>query len=611
MYRVLLLLFFSTSLLASNVKNEIERVYHGHTTSIESRSILSSLESGMPYNDSLDNARVMDFKCFFLETDTAQKRQSFESFLAQAIPLITKSGSQVLLQSLSVCKASQLYSQGLYSQAKSLLIPIANTELIHEYNDTDLHSLIGLANKVLSRTYVAQGQYKLAFDAAQKSYLAYELADNYYERALSLREIAGIHLALFNYDLAIEQLQRAKSELVAFNVQEQYKVADEIAYAYEQKGDTTKAISLYLSIFDDVRKFEDDDGFAYLVIKVAELYTKLSELDKAKQYLNQAEQLIIESDWIKLLQTMAHGEWLLATDNIAAALRENEVLTQSEQRLWPFSFKQRYLWFSAALAERQGDYQKQVGLQQQLLLTIGNRTKNIADRALLSERLMFNFNQQNREIARLEEVAVIKEKLLTVAVDKAFWQRLTLVFACVLILLLAIYTYKQVQHKKHYKVLALKDELTGVANRRAILDMKQLAIINSKASGVPSSLISIDIDFFKAVNDKYGHDIGDELIKSVVNKFSQAVRSSDKIGRVGGEEFLIVLEQQSLQHALEIAERIRSSIEKQAHTTKNISATVSIGVVEVNANETPEQAAKRVDVNLYAAKKNGRNTVVA
>lgn len=208
MYRVLLLLFFSTSLFASNVKNEIERVYHGHTTSIESRSILSSLESGMPYNDSLDNARVMDFKCFFLETDTAQKRQSFESFLAQAIPLITKSGSQVLLQSLSVCKASQLYSQGLYSQAKSLLIPIANTELIHEYNDTDLHSLIGLANKVLSRTYVAQGQYKLAFDAAQKSYLAYELADNYYERALSLREIAGIHLALFNYDLAIEQLQR-------------------------------------------------------------------------------------------------------------------------------------------------------------------------------------------------------------------------------------------------------------------------------------------------------------------------------------------------------------------------------------------------------------------
>ncbi|MGS0536387.1 GGDEF domain-containing protein [Pseudoalteromonas sp. SaAl2] len=132
-----------------------------------------------------------------------------------------------------------------------------------------------------------------------------------------------------------------------------------------------------------------------------------------------------------------------------------------------------------------------------------------------------------------------------------------------------------------------------------------------KETGKASSLISIDIDHFKAVNDEYGHDVGDELIKSIVNTLSHSIRSSDKVGRVGGEEFLIVLERQSLPHALEVAQRIRRSIEQQIHTTKNIKATVSMGVVEVNATETPEEAAKRADLNLYEAKKSGRNTIVA
>ncbi|MDN3389151.1 diguanylate cyclase [Pseudoalteromonas sp. APC 4017] len=605
-------LIFSTNLLANDVSEMINRVYHGHTTTIESKTILNTLEAGMPYDNSVDNARVMAFKCWFLETDTAQKRYTFKSFFTQATQVVNRSGSKVLQYSLNVCEGSQLYNQGLYTQTIAKLSPIAELALTPQPRSHEMYSVIGLANKVLNRVYVAQGRYKLAFAAAQQSYQAYYLAENPYERALSLREIADIHLALYNYDLAIEQFQRAKSELAVFNVQEQYKITDEIAYAYEQKGDINKAIPLYLSIFDPVRKFEDDDAFAYLVIKVAELYTQLSEFDKAKLYFNQAKQLSFSSEWIMQLHALAHGEWFLATGDLAAAKRENEMLTQFERlQTRPMGFTKRYLAFLSQLSAQLGNYKQQVDAQDQLLRIVNGQVKSVADRVLLSERLMFNFNQQNREIARLEEVAEIKGELLDLALDKSFWQRTALAFMCALFLFLTVYTYKQVQHKKHFKLLALKDELTGIANRRAILDMKKRAISQGKETGKASSLISIDIDHFKAVNDEYGHDVGDELIKSIVNTLSHSIRSSDQVGRVGGEEFLIVLEQQSLPHAIDVAQRIRRSIELQTHTAKNIKATVSMGVVEVNATETPEEAAKRADLNLYEAKKSGRNTIVA
>ena len=89
----------------------------------------------------------------------------------------------------------------------------------------------------------------------------------------------------------------------------------------------------------------------------------------------------------------------------------------------------------------------------------------------------------------------------------------------------------------------------------------------------------------------------------------QTVRCSDRVGRVGGEEFLIVLENQSLEHAKDIAERIRLSVAEKEHTSLSISATISLGVIEIAPNETSEQAAKRVDLHLYKAKRGGRNTV--
>lgn len=605
-----MLLFFATNVAAKDVQSEISRVLHGYTTYSESVEILARLEKQMPYENALDDAQVMAFKCWFSNVSTPNRVSEYKHFLETAKPVIHQANNLNLIQELAVCEANQEYTQGNYQTALEHLKPIINTSSLDEITSSKKLSIIALAHIVLNRIQLAKGNYQEAFDSAKTAYQLFEKAGNDYEKALALKEIADIHIALYNYELAIEQLQRAKLALTKFNEQEQYKVADQLAYAYEEKGDLIKAIELYESIKKDVRRFESDNGYAYILIKLTELNIKLNSLSQAESYLTESNTLSVTDSWILTLYNFTKSEWYLATAQLQAALSFHEKIAAAQQQSWPKSLKERYLNLTSQLAAATGDTSLQIASQQQLIALIKNKQQAIANNTLISARLNFNYEQQILEISRLEHESKLQQKLLAVAKDKSFWQGLTMMITCLCLLLFAVYTFKQVRQKKYFEILALKDELTGIANRRAILNLKRSVMLQNKLNQQVSSLISIDIDHFKAVNDQYGHDIGDELIISITNTIVQTVRCSDRVGRVGGEEFLIVLENQSLEHAKDIAERIRLSVAEKEHTSLSISATISLGVIEIAPNETSEQAAKRVDLNLYTAKRSGRNSVV-
>ncbi|MCO7205425.1 MULTISPECIES: GGDEF domain-containing protein [Pseudoalteromonas] len=604
-----MLLFFATNVAAKDVQSEISRVLHGYTTYSESVEILARLEKQMPYENALDDAQVMAFKCWFSNVSTPNRVSEYKHFLETAKPVIHQANNLNLIQELAVCEANQEYTQGNYQTALEHLKPIINTSSLDEITSSKKLSIIALAHIVLNRIQLAKGNYQEAFDSAKTAYQLFEKAGNDYEKALALKEIADIHIALYNYELAIEQLQRAKLALTKFNEQEQYKVADQLAYAYEEKGDLIKAIELYESIKKDVRRFESDNGYAYILIKLTELNIKLNSLSQAESYLTESNTLSVTDSWILTLYNFTKSEWYLATAQLQAALSFHEKIAAAQQQSWPKSLKERYLNLTSQLAAATGDTSLQIASQQQLISLIKDKQQAIANNTLISARLNFNYEQQILEISRLEHESKLQQKLLSVAEDKSFWQGLTMMITCLCLLLFAVYTFKQVRQKKYFEILALKDELTGIANRRAILNLKRSVMLQNKLNQQVSSLISIDIDHFKAVNDQYGHDIGDELIISITNTIVQTVRCSDRVGRVGGEEFLIVLENQSLEHAKDIAERIRLSVAEKEHTSLSISATISLGVIEIAPNETSEQAAKRVDLHLYEAKRGGRNTV--
>ena len=603
------MLLFATNVAANDVQSEISRALHGYTTYSESVEILARLEQQMPYENVLDDAQVMAFKCWFSNVSTPNGINEYKHFLETAKPIIQQVNNLNLIQELAVCEANQEYTQGNYQKALEHLKPIINTPSVDEITSSKKLSIIALAHIVLNRIQLTKGDYQEAFDSAKTAYQLFEKAGNDYEKALALKEIADIHIALYNYELAIEQLQRAKLALTKFNEQEQYKVADQLAYAYEEKGDLIKAVELYESIKKDVRRFESGNGYAYILIKLTELNIKLNSLSQGESYLTELNTLSVTDSWILTLYNFTKSEWYLATYQLQAALTSYEKIAAAQQQSWPESLKERYLNLTSQLAAATGDTSLQIASQQQLIALIKDKQQAIANNTLISARLNFNYEQQNLEISRLEHESNLQQKLLAVAEDKSFWQGLTMMITCLCLLLFAVYTFKQVRQKKYFEILALKDELTGIANRRAILNLKRSVMLQNKLNQQVSSLISIDIDHFKAVNDQYGHDIGDELIISITNTIVQTVRCSDRVGRVGGEEFLIVLENQSLEHAKDIAERIRLSVAEKEHTSLSISATISLGAIEIAPNETSEQAAKRVDLHLYEAKRGGRNAV--
>ena len=162
------------------------------------------------------------------------------------------------------------------------------------------------------------------------------------------------------------------------------------------------------------------------------------------------------------------------------------------------------------------------------------------------------------------------------------------------------------------KIAASTDHLTNIANRRCLTAALEEEFSRSSRNKHDFALISFDLDFFKKVNDNYGHDVGDSILISVSNVVKKELRSFDTFGRQGGEEFLIILPETSLESALEVAERIRAAIEN--NTECGVAHTASFGVVSRHSVQTenavtPVEMLKLADLALYDAKHSGRNTV--
>lgn len=165
------------------------------------------------------------------------------------------------------------------------------------------------------------------------------------------------------------------------------------------------------------------------------------------------------------------------------------------------------------------------------------------------------------------------------------------------------------QYKKRLELMAVTDGLTGLYNHRFIFERLEEETAKVSRYGRPLSVIMLDIDNFKRVNDTFGHRTGDEVIQSVANSIMANIRKTDVAGRYGGEEFLVLLPETDLKAARVVAEKIRSTVNQLSFATSALSVTISAGVAEAEKGETFEALITRVDTKLYQAKRNGKNRV--
>ncbi|SHH85943.1 sensor domain-containing diguanylate cyclase [Clostridium grantii] len=191
----------------------------------------------------------------------------------------------------------------------------------------------------------------------------------------------------------------------------------------------------------------------------------------------------------------------------------------------------------------------------------------------------FVLNITDRKIAEIENEKILKEKNMIL---------------------------KELQEKNEMlKILSETDDLTGLKNKKYILDRIEMQIAKSNRYDYVFSIIVIDIDKFKKINDNYGHLIGDEVLETLGKKIKNSLRKVDEVGRFGGEEFIVLLPHINKEDGFKVAEKIRKNI-ADLQWGFEVRITISSGVAQYS-NETKESLINRADKKLYEAKKSGRN----
>ncbi len=190
--------------------------------------------------------------------------------------------------------------------------------------------------------------------------------------------------------------------------------------------------------------------------------------------------------------------------------------------------------------------------------------------------------------------------------DTIFWENVIL--ANLILLILLAFFYYFLQTKSRFEQMAVTDKLTGLYNRHKFYQVAAQELTRAKRHKRPLSLIIFDIDYFKKINDTYGHDVGDMVLRTIAQMVRKNIRKYDTAFRWGGEEFIILAPETKPQDAMKLAEKLRAMI--ASHSFDKVGqVTVSLGVAGFDAGETEDIATliKRADNALYLSKKDGRN----
>ncbi len=415
-------------------------------------------------------------------------------------------------------------------------------------------------------------------------------ANRYYQKAVEVLErnpglstntylytnLADSYRVLKNYDEALKYLNKSE-ELAAAD-----KDDAAMSFAFQMRGRLLSEQKKYAEALKYLLQSEEligqigEDLFRYEIhSEISYAYLKLDQVDKAEKHLAIAEK-----------HAGKQGETdKYFIENIRALL-----LYKKEQ------YKESY----DALAESYDNYVKQFNDD----LT---RVSNLAREEL--EEAQLNFD--NKLLAKENELNA-KNAEESQRYNVMLWVLVVLLVLSILVLFWFMYRFRKLAIKN--RKLALTDNLTRMPNRRYIFRKLDDYHNQSEKGKFSYSVIIFDLDHFKAINDRFGHNIGDKVIQATKDICQIILRDTDTIGRIGGEEFLILLPETTVDDAYKIAERIREQFEGYDFESlaAGLKVTSSFGVTEyTDEDQNLDFVINRADRLLYKAKHDGRNKVFA
>jgi diguanylate cyclase (GGDEF)-like protein len=353
---------------------------------------------------------------------------------------------------------------------------------------------------------------------------------------------------------------------------------------------------------------------AYTKRAIARVLTKAGKANEALKLLHEAILYYQQSDnkehlaycqLSRAISYMAIQQWPEAEQDLIQAA---DYFRQNPNARFEARLYKEY----ASLAAAQQQWQKAFVLQQQQLERDSYLQQQLLDNRTSALKTQLQTERIQSEKELLAQKNQQQQQQLQDAESLRRWQVIALIFAVLLIVTLLLMMQKQKKLSAQLRDLALLDELTRLPNRRHTLAMAEQLWQQSSQSGQPLAVLALDIDFFKKVNDTFGHQAGDLVLKKVGHCLRTGLRLQDKIGRVGGEEFLLLLPNTSLSQATEIAQRLCQLVaalnfDELAPAQQ---VTVSIGIAGRSSQQDLLALWHQADTALYQAKQQGRNRAV-
>lgn len=459
-------------------------------------------------------------------------------------------------------------------------------------------------------------QAKALFDFLEAQRL-YEEAGKMTAAQSNLISIATIYRRLGEYDKAGGYLQQS----MVFaqrkqDKQEQMVVNMQLGFLATERGDAAAAVAPLQQALALARETGSRQSVGSALLALAESSNARHQYAEALQYLERAakefDAISDKSNTDMLALQLAEAHAGLGQHELAA--REFDIAEASVRH----SNNMRYL---AELYEERSKNQEALGRPAAALADL--RLKMKADAALarmaktqITTLMSYQFDTERRELENRKLAAdqALKEQQLAALERVRSWQRLAILLAGVLLLLMFWLAWRQWRRSRRLHRLALTDPLTGISNRRHIEHMLHMAIDEARRAHRGLTVIMLDIDHFKRVNDSHGHPAGDQVLEQIVHACQGALRQFDRLGRMGGEEFLVMLPDTDLEGGLQVAERLRANVAAARPTVADVELqlSISLGVAQLEPADTGATSlVRRADTALYHAKGNGRNRVEA
>jgi diguanylate cyclase (GGDEF)-like protein len=534
-------------------------------------------------------------------------RGAAEEQIARASELLPRAQRAGLRAGLLDCRGTIMETAGDNASARQLFdeaVGVATAE-----NDDEM-----LANALYSRGYLLglQGRYAAGLSDLKRAQGIFESLDLPHHALTALNGIAIMYNRMGDYAQARDMYSRAiKAQRAAGLRRELGVTLHNLGRAHENLREWPQARAAFKESAEISRSLRYGRGEAYALRGLAAVASGENDPATALEILDRAEALQRETPdarlhaQIQLARGIAYHKLRRLPDSIAMLEKALEVFVLADSS---HELRETYATMAAVYAEM-GNWRAAYEHLAQAKQASERLLQNQLDQRFATLKVEFDTAAKDKENALLLRENEANQKALEHAQRARTLQRAVIALTAVLALMLASLAVHQWRTTRRMRRLAMTDELTGVPNRRAVLRRLAPLLLDSRTRCV---LLIIDIDHFKQINDRYGHPEGDEALKLVAACLRREVAAPSFLGRLGGEEFVIVLPDVELAAGRALAEHIRQEVMKidTRRWLAERQLTVSIGATLSVANDTMSSLLQRADAALYEAKRAGRNCVI-